>query len=118
MAEMSSRKPLAMDVRQIGGATVVTVNGSAGMSEAERMRAALERLAADRTPVIVLDLSRMDFICSTGLGAIIAGHLKCRHHAGQIRLVNPQPAVKQLLETTRLTKLFPIYRTVEQAVRS
>jgi len=67
--------------------------------------------------VIVLDLSEMDFICSVGLGAIIIGHHKSRRHDGEIRLVNPQPAVRRLLEATRLTKLFPLYAGVEDAVK-
>ena len=64
----------------------------------------------------MLDLHEMDFICSLGLGAIINGHLKSRHHQGQIRLVGPVPPVRELLETTRLTKLFGIYDSVEQAL--
>jgi len=51
-----------------------------------------------------------------GLGAIIAGHARCRHHHGQIKLVAPSRPVRDLLETTRLTKLFPIYDSVEAAL--
>ena len=106
---------LKLDIRQDGPVAVVHLAGSAGMNEAESMRIELEELASGKVPVIILDLSNLSFICSLGLGAIISGHLRCRHHKGQIRLVNPQPAVQKLLETTRLTKLFPIYATVEQA---
>ncbi|HOD81064.1 MAG: Anti-sigma-B factor antagonist [Planctomycetes bacterium ADurb.Bin126] len=109
---------LVLDVLQVGPAVVVRIAGSAGMREAEQMRAALEKLADDKPPLIVLDLSSMEFICSMGLGAIIQSHLRSRHHNGQVRLVNPQPAVLDLLETTRLNKLFQIYPSVEQAVRT
>jgi anti-anti-sigma regulatory factor len=51
-----------------------------------------------------------------GLGAIIAGHLRARRHNGEIRLARPQPAVMQLLETTRLTKLFCVYSGVDDAL--
>jgi len=111
-------QPLRLSVRQVGSAMVLGVRGSAGMDAAEKLRLKLEELAAKQAPVIVVDLSGMDFICSLGLGAIISGHLKCRHHNGQIKLVNPQQAVMQLLETTRLTKLFPIYSSVDQALSS
>ena len=112
----NSHKDLTLKMHQVGSATVVRVCGSAGIDEADKLRRELEKLAAEETPLIVLDLSDMEFICSQGLGAIITGHLKCRHHKGQIKLVNPRPAVRQLLETTRLTKLFPVYATVEQAI--
>ena len=109
---------LTLDVQTGPQATIVRVTGSAGMREAEHMRSVLEELNASCPAIIVLDLSRMDFICSMGLGAIIQGHLRSRHHSGQIRLVNPQPAVRELLETTRLTKLFPVFASVEEAVGS
>lgn len=112
----SSKKPLKLEVRREGESAVVTISGSASMAEASRLRETLEQLATEQVSVIVLDMRAMDFICSLGLGAIINAHLKCRHHHGQIRLVGPVPPVRELLETTRLTKLFAIYDTVEQAL--
>ena len=111
-----SETSLKLDIRRDGPTAVVQLTGSAGMNEAEDMRLKLEELAGSKVPVIVLDLSGLSFICSLGLGAIISCHLKSRHHRGQIRLVSPQPEVRKLLETTRLTKLFPIYATVAEAL--
>ena len=111
-------KEFKIDVEETGSAAVVRIRGSAGMTQAEQMRRQFEQLAARQVSLIVLDLSQMEFISSLGLGAIITGHLKSRHHNGRIRLVNPRPAVRKLLEMTRLTKLFPIYPTVEQALCS
>jgi len=115
MARQPTR-PLKLDISETTDATVVQVSGSVDMTEAEKMRVALIEVAARPVPLIVLDLSNMDFICSLGLGAIICGHLKTRHHHGEIRLVNPQPAVREMLEATRLTKLFPIYPTIDAAM--
>lgn len=112
----AGHKPLEMQITRQGEATVVRLTGSVSISDADRLREQLEQLATDRVPVIVLDLAEMDFICSLGLGAIISGHLKCRHHQGQIRLVNPSAQVRELLETTRLTKLFNIFDSIEQAL--
>lgn len=112
----SSNKPLRLEVVRRGATPVLKVSGSASMGEADRFREKLAELAGERPPVIVLDLSEMDFISSLGLGAIITGHLKCRHHHGQIRLVNPTPAVRELLETTRLSTLFGIYDSVDKAL--
>jgi len=109
---------LQLDVQEGGAYAVVQIQGSVSMSQADELRARLEELAGRKTPVMVLDLAEMDFICSAGLGAIISAYLKSRHHNGQVRLVRPQPAVRRLLETTRLTKLFPLHSSVEQAVNA
>jgi anti-sigma B factor antagonist len=111
-----ARRPLQLQVERRTDAAVVKISGSVSMAEAEKLRASLEALAAERVPLIVLDLNEMDFISSLGLGAIISGHLKCRHHQGQIRLVRPTPPVRELLETTRLNKLFGVYDNLEQAL--
>ena len=110
------RKPFVLTVQRRDQSVVLKISGSVSITEAEPLREKLEELIAEKVPVIVLDLSEMDFICSMGLGAMISGHLKCRHHCGQIKLVNPTPAVRELLETTRLTKLFGVYDTVEEAL--
>lgn len=109
-------KPFVLTVQRRDRSVVLKISGSVSITEAEPLREKLEELIAEKVPVIVLDLSEMDFICSMGLGAMISAHLKCRHHCGQIKLVNPTPAVQELLETTRLTKLFGVYDTVEEAL--
>jgi len=111
-------KPLRIETERLAGAVLVRLRGSVGIAQAGAMRKKLEALALRKVPTIILDLSEMDFICSAGLGGIISGHLKCRHHNGQICLLDPQPAVRQLLETTRLTKLFGVYKTLDEALNS
>ena len=111
-----AHKPLHLGIARHGNAAVVTVSGSVSITDADRLRKQVEALAAERVPVIVLDLGGMDFICSLGLGAIISGHLKCRHHQGQIKLVRPTAPVVELLETTRLTQLFGIYDSLDDAL--
>jgi anti-sigma B factor antagonist len=115
-----SERPGSLQVKleEAGQALVVRICGSVSIDEADRLRTELDELAARKAPTMVLDLSKMSFICSSGLGAIISAHIKSRHHQGQIRVVNPQPAVRNLLETTRLIKLFPVYPTVDEALAS
>ncbi len=110
-------KSLTLEVEESEATAVVYVRGSVTIADAETLQSRLEELTNRKIPTIILDLSQMDFICSTGLGAIIVGHLKTRHYSGRVRLVNPVPAVHQLLETTRLTKLLPIYPSIADAAK-
>jgi len=105
-----------MQVERHGPNAVVTLGGSAGMVEAEQLRRELEALAAQEVAITVLDAGELEFIGSAGLAAIVHGHLKNRHHGGQIRIVAPQPAVFDVLERTRFTQLFSIYSSVQQAL--
>ena len=109
-------KPLELNVSDQGDARVVGIFGSVGMNEADRLRSALDELADAPTRVVVLDLTGMDFICSLGLGAMIAVYQKMRGRRRDLKLVNPQTPIREVLEATRLTKLFPIYASVDEAV--
>ena len=114
----ASRKRLQLELERKSSAVLVRLIGSAGMEDAPRLQEKLEELASPKGSLIVLDLSGLDFISSMGLGAIIAGHLKSRQRGCEIRLASPRPVVLQLLETTRLTKLFGVFPSVEEALRS
>lgn len=112
----ASDRPLELEVKHAGSAVVICAHGVAGMNDAESMQTVIEDLADKQTTIIILDMSDLDFICSAGLGAIITGYLRLRHCGGDIRLVNPNSSIQHLLETTRLTRLFSVFSTVDIAL--
>ena len=109
-------KPLELRVTRLAHAMVVQVCGGVDNQEAERFRNVIEHLAAEPPATLILDLTEMDFICSTALGAIICGHKKSRAGHGDLKLVNPQPLIIEMLEVTRLTELFAIYPNIDAAM--
>ena len=109
--------PFSVNVQRCGECAVVTLAGSCTMSESDRLTQCMVKLAGEGARVIVVDMSKLDFIESTGLGAIIAGHLRVRRHQGEVRLVSPMPPIHHLLELTRLTQLFNVYKSVDEACR-
>ena len=115
---MRSRKPEKLDIRieRRGRAVIVRLAGSAAMTETDRLQKCLVDLAAEEFPLTVLDLHDLSFIGSAGLAAIVYGHLKNRHHGGQIRLAALQAKVLEIFEKTRLTKLFDVYASTDEAM--
>lgn len=111
----SSSDALQMEVDRQGPIAVVKLTGSANMDVVEHLQERLIDLLDQGVERLVLDMSGLKFISSVGLSAIIAAHLHCRHHLSEVRLVNPQPAILELLRVTRLTRIFTIHDSVEQA---
>lgn len=60
---------------------------------------------------IDVDLSTMSFIDSSGLGVLIGLHKAMALKNGSIRIVNPTDSVQQVLELTRLHRLFEIFNS-------
>jgi anti-anti-sigma factor len=59
---------------------------------------------------IEIDLSQTEFFDSSGLGGLVSVHSLASSHNGGIpvRVVNPTPAIQQLLELTRVHRLIEI----------
>ena len=54
--------------------------------------------------------------CRSGLGALINAHAKARQAQGRLSIAGPSPMVMRLLETTRLTNLFEVFPSVDEAL--
>ena len=67
---------------------------------------------------IVLDLSRVSFIDSAGLGELVACKKRTAERGGDVKLLRPAGQVHKLLVMTLLTRLFEVYQDEETAVES
>ena len=72
----------------------------------DQVRAAL----TDAQRYIEIDLSQTMFIDSCGLGALISLHKTLCTRNGMVRLLNPTPPVQQILELTRMHRIFEIVK--------
>lgn len=111
-------KALTVDVRQVHGASVVEICGSIGAIEAETVRDALGRINAAGARLIVVDLSEVDFICSSGLAPLIDAHLACRARDSRICLAGPRLEIRRILRETRLDEVFGVHQTVDEAIEA
>ena len=81
-----------------------------GAANANQFRDWVRSSMTDGLKNIDVDLSQATFIDSCGLGALIALHkTACARH-GTLRLLRPQPQVQQILELTRMHRIFEIVK--------
>lgn len=114
---LRATQPLVIELESSQGpAKVIRVAGSISMDTGSSLRDRLVAFADADTNRLVLDLKDLEFINSLGLGAIVAAHLRLRTSNREIHLAAPQPAIRELLNVTRLTKLFPLHDTVASAL--
>jgi anti-anti-sigma factor len=94
---------------------VATPVGEFDVSNAADFKAQLLAALARTPAVLVLDLSRMTFLDSTVLGALVAVHRRACAMGTVVRLANPTVTVIKLLTLTALDRVFPTYPTVHAA---
>jgi len=98
-----------VSVRQIPGAAVATFSGKLALDNGclllrETIRAFLD---AGQTRVL-LNLEKLDFLDSAGLGELVRAHVAVRSRGGQLTLVSPSKNVYQLLHVTKVDRVFDI----------
>jgi anti-sigma B factor antagonist len=107
---------LDIDVTERGGYTVLSPRGEIDYATGPQLKEAItDTLVAGRLHVIV-DLLGVEFIESTGLGALIGGRRRARALDGTLALVCAESSVLKVFRVTGLDKVFEIHDSVELAI--
>lgn len=109
---------MEIDVVPAGEVTVVVPRGDLDMGVADRLRRTLVELVDHERTRIVLDLSGVAYLDSSGMGAIVAGLKGARARGGDLRLAGLQDDVRTVFELTRLDRAIAIAPTRQDAVAS
>jgi anti-sigma B factor antagonist len=105
-----------LDTTARNGYVVVSVLGEIDVYTAPQLRERLIELIDQGYYRIVVDLSRVEFLDSTGLGVLVGGLKRSRGHDGDLALVCSHPRIMKVFEVTGLNKVFSIGDSVEAVV--
>lgn len=100
------------------GHAVLEVGGEVDIYTAPRLRERLVELVDKGHHHVIVDMTGVDFLDSTGLGVLVGGLKRVRSHEGALALVCDQERILKIFRITGLTKVFPIYDTVDEAVQA
>jgi anti-sigma B factor antagonist len=106
---------LDLNVRKEGDHAILEIGGEIDVYTAPRLREKLIELVSDGSDHLIVDLERVDFLDSTGLGVLVGGLKRVRSHDGSLQLVCTQEKILKIFRITGLTKVFPIHDSVQAA---
>ena len=102
-----------------GDVAVVALRGNLmGEPDTTEVREKIYSLLQDDVKKIVLDLGKVKWINSSGLGSLIAAMTSVKNKGGEMRLANITEKVESVFMITQLIKVFKTYETVDRAVGS
>jgi anti-sigma B factor antagonist len=108
---------LELSSSTLDGATVVHLAGEIDLSTAPFLQDELLRLTfEDGVTDLVIDLRDVEFMDSTGVGAIAASYRHLRDRDGRLALAGPTPSIAKVCDISGLARVLPMARTVEEAV--
>jgi anti-sigma B factor antagonist len=100
------------------GVPVLGVRGEIDVATSPEMRDHLVRLLEPQPELVIVDLTEVTFIDSTGLGVLVEAIRGARAGGGDLRLVVTQPHIIKLFELTGLDEVFRVVSSTKEAVRS
>ncbi|WP_291043240.1 STAS domain-containing protein [Herbiconiux sp.] len=94
---------------------VIRGDGRLNMVSGPALRETVTRAVEGGRARVVVDLSRIPFMDSSGLGALIAGLKTAREKGGDLRIVQPSTQVAMVLKLSNVDKILPAFDSTEEA---
>jgi len=110
---------LNIKMRETAEAVILDLSGRLTLGEplAELRDSVREALVGDRKNIL-LNLAEVSYIDSSGLGQLIGSYATATSRGGQMKLLNLQKRVNDLMQVTKLLTVFETYTSEEAALRS
>ncbi|HEY6344043.1 MAG TPA: STAS domain-containing protein [Bryobacteraceae bacterium] len=111
---------MSLDIRESirEGIVVLSLKGRLTVGESNSVRDKVNECAASGHVNVILDLTDIDYVDSTGLGTMVICFTSLKKLGGALKLVNPNKRNVELLLLTKLHTVFQVFTEVQDAVNS
>ena len=105
--------------REVEGIVVLDLNGKlTGGPDAETFREVFKSLVDQDKKKIVVNLEKVSWINSTGLGILISGYTSVRRAGGDLVVMHASDRIESILYVTKLNLLFKSFENEEEAIKA
>lgn len=111
---------MSLDIRESKreGVDILSLKGRLTVGEASTVRDKVNAVAAAGNVNVILNLEHVEYIDSTGLGALVICFTSLKKAGGALKLVNPNKRNVELLLLTKLHTIFEVFSDEQDAVNS
>ena len=111
---------LHIAIRKFADVTIVDLHGRSTISEgeSESLGSHLQKLVADGARRLLLNLTNLTQIDSSGLSVIVTTYVSLRGQGGELKLLGPCGRVREVLTVLRLPEVIPCFEDEAQALAS
>jgi anti-sigma B factor antagonist len=110
---------LNISERQAGDVTVLDLSGKITIGEGSvSLRAAIKRLIEEGKKKILLNLGKVSYVDSSGIGELVSSFTTINREGGQLKLLNLSQKIQDLMTITKLHTVFDVYDDETPALNS
>jgi anti-sigma B factor antagonist len=107
---------LALSTRTVGSYEIIEVGGEIDVYTAPKLREALVTAVDDGHHNLVVDVQKVDFLDSTGLGVLVGALKRVRADGGSLDIVCTQERILKIFQITGLDKVFGLHGSIDDAI--
>ena len=104
--------------RKIGDVTVLELAGGLGYDNYKRFKENIEPHLSTPNAKVVVDLSKVTYLSSWGIGALLSLSSRIKKNGGQTVFANLHGEISEIIHIMRLHTIFHLYDSVEDAVKA
>ncbi|MGH2858242.1 MAG: STAS domain-containing protein [Solirubrobacteraceae bacterium] len=105
-----------LEVSRHDDSAVIAVAGELDLASGPELEVELERIAGPGTRLLVIDLSGLEFMDSTGLSIIVRAHQRLSGEGCELGLVRGSPQVQRLLDLTGVAERLRVVDAAEELI--
>lgn len=109
---------MKMQIRSFADVSIIDLDGRFDNSTASPVAAWLEDVTKAPPARVVVNMSQVHFVDSTGLAILVKAMRRCHRHAGQLHICCLQQQVYMIFELTRLDQALAIFADEQRAVEA
>lgn len=107
------------DIRQLENISIIDFSGKITIGEGDvLMREKVEELLEGGHVNIIINLNKVKYMDSAGIGELVACQKRAKEKGGQVKLLNVTPKVADVLEIVNIGGVFEIYKDEQEAINS
>ena len=110
---------LRIDEKELDGITILELSGRVVLGdESNQLRSKLKEVLGKGKTRLILDLAKVSYIDSAGLGTLVAGYTSAQNQGANMKLANLTKKFDEQLHITKLVTVFEVHETVADAMKS
>ncbi len=106
-----------MEIRVDGKYLIVALSGELDVESSQKMKNDVRKKISSETSNIVIDLTNVNYVDSSGLGTLIALQKDARFNGGSLCIVGASQQIKRVMKMTNLDKLFQLYDKLDEVIK-
>ena len=112
------KSDVSFEIRAQNGIDVIDITGQLDAFTTPDVKAEFKKLTDDRHYKLVLNLKQVDYVNSTGIGAVVAVAQQVRRRKGDLKLYGMKEDIRKVFDLVGASKILEIFETEQEALNS